>query len=55
MASVSRVRTCKRTSETHHNITNMEIIKEEDEELGVKDEDTDEKIGWFLFSLQFLH
>ncbi len=51
MASVPRVRTCRRTSETHHNIINMEFIKEENEEMGVKDEETEEKIGWFLFSL----
>ncbi len=40
-----------------HNIINMEFIKEETEEIvipdphRVKDEDTEEKIGWFLFSL----
>ncbi len=51
MASVPRVRIRRRTSETHYNIINMEFIKEENEEMGVKDEETEEKIGWFLFSL----
>ncbi len=44
-------------SVTHNNIINMEFIKEEDEEMGipdqcgVKDEDTEEKIGLWKLSV----
>ncbi len=45
------------TEMTHNNIINMEFIKEEDEEMGipdpcgVKDEDTEEKIGLWKLSV----